>query len=547
MEDIRFKDIRVLSTPLDLKNNADKTLSEIFRQLQSGSILKGLVVGSTPKGEVIFHTAYGRFAAPNLLNLEKDDTINIKLALGDKVVTGSIVSVNNQQIVLEESLKLDLVRQPHSPPEKPSDKHLNSPVSVRNSSNIPKSITGEISYLNLSKINKASLLSNALSNTTLPASAKIPVSINIVTSDKPTVNAFVVNGIVSGTAGLQGQQLIKTEFGIITTQNTNMPIGQKLSLEVTSINNKLLGGDLIKSVADFVFNVSKEWLSIKSISGVQNNNTTTPSSTQGITASTPEKASNLTTDRQTVTTTQTHTINSTLTGAQNNNTAQKSSNSPDIFRAQETVQKLPIAQTTIEAKILSDNVANLSGTGVKNIRKNNAHNSTVEIRKNSRSESIVNNNTKPSTTNTEKTEFQSMNSIIKSLADNTKIKQLSTEFHNIKELLTSSIKENEAAEKLQTIFIPFYDGKQIKEYEVKLDRTKQHFLRFMFDVNLENNPMQIVGLIKFEDDSKTPRAFDLTIRSKHIMPTTLQRRIVEIYNLNQNMTGIRGNFTIEDL
>jgi len=104
MEDIRFKDIRVLSTPLDLKNNADKTLSEIFRQLQSGSILKGLVVGSTPKGEVIFHTAYGRFAAPNLLNLEKDDTINIKLALGDKVVTGSIVSVNNKQIVLEESL-----------------------------------------------------------------------------------------------------------------------------------------------------------------------------------------------------------------------------------------------------------------------------------------------------------------------------------------------------------------------------------------------------------------------------------------------------------
>ena len=104
MEDIRFKDIRVLSTPLDLKNNADKTLSEIFRQLQSGSILKGLVVGSTPKGEVIFHTACGRFAAPNLLNLEKGDTINIKLALGDKVVTGSIVSVNNKQIVLEESL-----------------------------------------------------------------------------------------------------------------------------------------------------------------------------------------------------------------------------------------------------------------------------------------------------------------------------------------------------------------------------------------------------------------------------------------------------------
>ncbi|MDP4709543.1 MAG: hypothetical protein NWS20_06065 [Rickettsiaceae bacterium] len=548
MEDIRFKDIRVLSTPLDLKNNADKTLSEIFRQLQSGFILKGLVVGNTPKGEIIFHTSYGRFAAPNPLNLEKGDTINIKLSLGDKVVTGSIVAVNNKQVVLEESLKLDLVRQPHAPTENASNKSLDSPVSIRNASNVPKSIIGEISYLNLSKINKASMLSTALSNNTLPTGTKIPVSINIITNDKPTANAFVVNGIVSGAAKLQGQQLIKTEFGIITTQSTNMPIGQRLSLELTSINNKTLGSDLIKNITDFIFNINKEWLSVKNIGLSLQNNKPTPAPSQGITGSATEKAAQPIIDRQTALTTQMQTTVSTATHSLNNNIAPKSSHSPDVFKAQEAIQKLPVAQTTLEAKLLSDNVANLSRTIIKNTRKNDSpnNNSIVENRKNARNELVASNNTKLSGSNSEKLESQSINSIIKSLADNTKIKQLSTEFHNIKELLTSSIKENADAEKLQTVFIPFYDGQQIKEYEVKLDRTREHFLRFTFDVNLESNPMQIDGLIKFENDDKTPRAFDLTIRSKYIIPNTLQQRIAEIYNINQNMTGIRGNFTIEN-
>jgi hypothetical protein len=537
MEDIRLKDNRVLSTPLDLKNNADKTLSENFSQLQSGSILKGLVVGMTPKGDVIFHTKYGRFSAPNLLNLEKDDTINIKLALVAKVVTGSIITVNNKEIILEESLKLNLVRQPPSFPEKVVNKNLNSPVSISNSSNVPKSIIGEISYLNLSKITKESLLSNALNIRTLPASTKIPVSVNIVTSSKPDVTAFLVNGIVSSAANLKGQQLIKTEFGIITTQNTKMPIRQKLSLEVTSIDNKPLNTNLVKNVADFVFNMSKEWLSIKNIGLGGQNNIFSSSKTvsQGITEIAPEKTGQLVTNKSPETPFR-------ATNSSNNNT----------FRIQEAVQKLAVTQTVIDTKILSDNIANSPGIIPKNIRKNNSPNSTIEGRiegnKNAKNEeALVRSNIKNSAASTKGTESQSMNNIIKALAYNSKIKQLSTEFHNIKELLTSSINENEAAEKLQTVWIPFYDGKQIKEYEVKLDRTREHFLRFIFDVNLENNPMQIDGLIKFENNSKTPRTFDLTIRSKNIIPNMIQQKIVEIYNFNQNMTGIRGNFTIEDL
>tara|TARA_B110000503_G_scaffold5959_1_gene8190 strand:- start:3566 stop:5155 length:1590 start_codon:yes stop_codon:yes gene_type:complete len=529
MEDIRLKDNRVLSPPLDLKNNADKTLSEKFSQLQSGSILKGLVVGMTPKGDVILNTKYGRFSAPNLLNLKKDDTINIKLELGGKIITGSIITVNNKEIILEESVKLNLVRQPPSFLEKVVNKNLDSPVTISNSSNVPKSIIGEISYLNLSKITKESLLSNALNIKTLPTSTKIPISVNIVTSDKPAVTAFVVNGIISSAANLKGQQLIKTEFGIITTQNTKMPVGQKLSLEVTSIDNKPLNNNIVKNVADFVFNISKEWL------GRTKNNILTSTTTSRDVTIISEKTGQLVTNRLPDTSLQ-------ATNSSNNN----------AFRIQEGGQKLAVAQTIIDTKSLSDNVANSSGMITKNMRKNNSPNMTIKGRmegnKNAKNEeALVRENIKNSATSTKGTESQSMNNIIKSLAYNAKIKQLSTEFHNIKELLTSSINENEAAEKLQTVWIPFYNGKQIKEYEVKLDRTREHFLRFIFDVNLENNPMQIDGLIKFENDSKTPRTFDLTIRSKNIIPNMIQQKIVEIYNLNQNMTGVRGNFTIEDL
>jgi hypothetical protein len=256
---------------------------------------------------------------------------------------------------------------------------------------------------------------------------------------------------------------------------------------------------------------------------------------QGITEIAPEKTGQLVTNKSPETPFR-------ATNSSNNNT----------FRIQEAVQKLAVTQTVIGTKILSDNTANSPGIIPKNIRKNNSPNSTIEGRiesnKNAKNEeALVRSNIKNSASSTKGTESQSMNNIIKALAYNSKIKQLSTEFHNIKELLTSSINENEAAEKLQTVWIPFYDGKQIKEYEVKLDRTREHFLRFIFDVNLENNPMQIDGLIKFENNSKTPRTFDLTIRSKNIVPNMMQQKIVEIYNFNQNMTGIRGNFTIEDL
>ena len=79
MDDVHFKDIRVLPTALDLKSNTKKNLVEILNQLQTGSILKGLVVGSTPKGDSIFNTAHGRFSIPNTQGLLQGDKITIQI------------------------------------------------------------------------------------------------------------------------------------------------------------------------------------------------------------------------------------------------------------------------------------------------------------------------------------------------------------------------------------------------------------------------------------------------------------------------------------
>ena len=145
----------------------------------------------------------------------------------------------------------------------------------------------------------------------------------------------------------------------------------------------------------------------------------------------------------------------------------------------------------------------------------------------------------------EKAESHSLNSVIKNLGDQEEIKKLATEFQSLKELFVPSAKEDENNSKWQTITIPFYNGHRVEDHEVKIDRTREHFLRFIFDVNLEDNPMQVDGLIKFEDNNKTPRAFDLTLRSKKHIEHGLQSRIAEIYSLNQNMTGVRGIFAIE--
>ena len=83
------------------------------------------------------------------------------------------------------------------------------------------------------------------------------------------------------------------------------------------------------------------------------------------------------------------------------------------------------------------------------------------------------------------------------------------------------------------------------EQEVKIDRSREHYLRFIFNVDFDKNSMQIDGLIHFENDNKTPKTFDMTLRSKNKLDPALRNRIADIYSFNQNMSGVRGSLLIE--
>lgn len=569
MVDIKIKDIRVLPGSLDLKNNAGKSLSEILGQLQSGSIVKGLVVGTTPGGEAIFHTAHGRFAAKNDINLVRGDTISLKLAHENKDLSGTIVSVNDKKRDNVEPVKLSLPPTTENTKSTLSTDKTSSAVSFSNNSNIPKSINGEISYLNLSKIDKNTPLFRVLNAITTPEDSKISISLNIVSNKQVSNAAFTISGEVSGNAK-DGSQLIKTAFGVILSKNTNMLVGQKLNLEISSVNNQSLANATSRSVNDFLFSANKNWPLLKSlVQTVQGSGGTTGTQSATIISNSsvaqqnnPANSimSNVATDTQSTKTLQTQ-QNSTASSSNVDTRTPIPNQSANISRTDtQAIGKSPnistpsgdqiaaktLAQETfIGTKELIANAEKLQTIVPRNIRSRNRSDSTskedIQSPRSSRTEQKNNNQIQ----NTQDKEKASINSVIKNLGQTEEIRKLSSELMNLKELILPSIREGETPEKWQTVLIPFYNGRNVEEHEVKIQRSREHFLRFIVDVNLLDNPMQIDGLIRFENDNRTPKNFDLTVRAKNTLEPHIRSHIADIYQLNQNLSGVRGTLAIE--
>ncbi len=562
MLDIKIKDIRVLPGSLDLKNNAGKSLSEILGQLQSGSIVKGLVVGTTPSGEAIFHTAHGRFAAKNDINLVRGDTISLKLVHTTSNVSGTIISVNDKKQDATEPLKLNIANSQDASKNTSTTSKSSNAVSVSNISDIPKSFDGEISYLNLSKTNKYTPLYRALNSVTTTESTKTPISLNIISGNQSSNSAFIVSGEVSGNTKNRSQ-LIRTNFGVILSKNTNMPTGQKLSLEITSINNQSLTKTINKGVSDFLFIANKNWPLLNNLTQATGGNrhtltsqfTTNSQIVSTLPSSIANSSSSTTNSSQLVSPLPT---TEKTTRTENNRTQQSSAIQPStsqpvsdkvapltsaITAKEEFAAKLAPRSLNLETRELIANAEKIQ-IGTRSTRsKDRSATQDKEIQF-SKNLDPKNNDTQLSSP-TLKKEQTSINSIIRGLGEHEEIRKLSSELINLKELILPSVREGETPEKLQTILVPFYNGKNVQNHEVKIDRSSEHFLRFIVDVNLIDNPMQIDGLIRFENDNKTPRTFDMTVRSKKPLDPAIQSRIADIYQLNQNMSGVRGNLSIE--
>lgn len=553
MSNINFKDIKVLSGSLDIKYNDGKTLSEILSQLQTGEQMKATVAKTMLSGEMVLMTSFGKMITENKLNLVRGDIINIELLEIGEIIKGNILTVNNQETGKPSQIFLELLNTAQLRPAENqkltvSSTHNTDKLSVdtRNINNIPKEISGSISYLNLSKIDKSSnifriinilipqvesnqrsvqnnIVGNKIdpageikidsgkiptnfnnsgvrtessgdtvkqsvnigyigdkqipiktrsenSRSTLGLSEKtlspnllatggaaennkqsnipnIPISLNIVSDKGSEPSVFSFQGIVSGNEK-DNRQLIKTDFGIITTENTNLRIGQRLTLSLTSLNNKAVNNDFIKSIADFLF-----------------------------------KINNLPTLRD-----------FSFTAC---NLSSKNSETTSELR-----ENIPDRRTSS----LDFSAENPSKKSVGSDRLNN---------------------------------------IVKELKNNDEIKKIINEYHHIKTLLPTGIKIVQPDLHWQSFFVPIYNGYKVEEREIKIKKTKEEFLRFLLNINFSENSMQLDGLIQFETGSKKPKSFDMILRSKNTVDADFRKTVNEIFVVNQEITGIRGTFSVE--
>jgi hypothetical protein len=329
-------------------------------------------------------------------------------------------------------------------------------------------------------------LFQVLNSVSIPETNKIPISLNVVSSKNISPSSYIITGEVGGNTKY-GHQLIRTNFGIIISKGTNMQIGQKLNLEITSVNNQSLTHMINKSVGDFLFAANKNWTLLKGL--VQN--------IQG--------------------------------------------NGNSIIQSKAT----SILSNNIETKELVENATKIQTIIARNTKvKKHTTNSDDEENKLSK-KSDAKDNAKQTSSAPLGKERININSLIKNLGEHEEIRKLSSELLNLKELIHPSIKEDETLEKWQVMMLPLLNGQYIENHEVKIDRTRAHFLKFIIDINIADNPIQMHGLIGFENDNKTPKTFDLTIQSQKKLDQFIQSRITDIYKYNQNMSNVQGSISIK--
>ena len=526
MDDVHFKDIRVLPTALDLKSNTKKNLVEILNQLQTGSVLKGLVVGNTPKGDSIFHTAYGRFSVPNTQGLVQGDKITIQISNNASQFQGAVVSVNDKLIKNPEILDLSTLKLVNNSVTSTISSATN--VTFEHLKNIPQTISGQITYLNLSKVSKQSILYNELVKTT---TEKTPV--NITFQINPSLDEVTSALTIIGEIGNENQgkpQLLKTDFGIITTEDIELPVGKKLSLEIISLNNKPINLDVAKNVSAFVFNINKSWNNLETMITDPEMHEQLVPKTSEIAIQNKESSQNL--------------------GLQNKNTEIKTIQQNLAPSDNKPIPSGQFNNNQISINKLMNSELNLQALHVPiEIKKPNQkaeHDKKLSQRPFSNSSNF---DTKiKDSKDLPQQDNASLNRIIRNLGESIEqIKKFTSEYSGIKELLLPNINVVEDNQKWQTVFIPFYNGRDVEEQEVKITRTRDHYLRFVLNINLEEpGTIQLDGLVKFRENSKVPINFDMIFRSKEKLAPDFQRKIADIFSTSKEITGISGQMQFEE-
>jgi hypothetical protein len=414
---------RILPLSLDGRQHTNRSLGYFVSELQLGSILQGSVSAITPSGNVLISTIYGKFSIENLFGLTKGDRISFTVSTDGENLFADITLINDIASKVTESVALSLVSRNKLDNTSiveaaPIKVDINSKVPT----NVPQNMKAMVSYLNLSNIDKDSIIHQMFANS--PDIKSITFKVIKYDNSKTLLLHQLVGEVIESHNG-GSTQSIKTSFGILSVSNAQMHLGKRIILEIQSIDNVSIYDKLnMLNINDFLFKLNNHWSALKNLL--------------------------------------------------------------DNFKI-------------------------------------------FKIRNDSTQGSIIKDAPK-----------ESLKKLLDSQLDKQELRILSESLNKLKELYMMPCIKREDENSWYPFLMPIFDGEKIIHNKVYTQRKKNGVLRFIIELSLEIfGEIQIDGYVKL-NSSTLPESLDLTIRFKGLVNTELQGKISEMFDLYQNLSGIRG-------
>ncbi|MES2214993.1 MAG: hypothetical protein V4485_03110 [Pseudomonadota bacterium] len=131
------------------------------------------------------------------------------------------------------------------------------------------------------------------------------------------------------------------------------------------------------------------------------------------------------------------------------------------------------------------------------------------------------------------------------------IKQLEPLIRDIQKRLHSESEDSKEDKRWQTIIIPIFNGSDMKECKVFVRGSSDpgHFIRFVADIEMTANKMQLDGLMHFTKHGSRLNHVDhleLTLRMQTLLDHETLNAISKIFLAHQYITGIKGMIKFEE-
>lgn len=414
---------RILPLSLDGRQQTNRPLGYFVSELQLGSMLQGSVSSIMQNGNVLISTIYGKFSIENLFGLSKGDRVSFSISTDGENLFADIALINDIANKVTEPVALRLVSRNSLDDTSIAEK---APIKVDINSkiptNVPQNMKAMVSYLNLSNIDKNSIVHQMLASS--PDIKSITFKVIKDNNSKSLLPHQLVGEVIEDNNGYSTQS-IKTSFGILSVSNAQMHVGKKIILEIQSIDNVNIYHKLnMLNINDFLFKLNNNWSALKCLL-----------------------------------------------------------DSSKMFKS----------------------------------------------RSDPAQDSIIKDHPK-----------ESLKKLLDSRIDKQEIRILSESLNKLKELYMMPCIKREDENSWHPFFMPIFEGEKIINHKVYTQRKKNGILRFIIEVSLEIfGEIQIDGYVKL-NDSTVPESLDLTIRFKGLVNRELQGKISEMFDLHQNLSGIRG-------